>query len=97
MAIRNALTGTGGSVDPGTSLPGSGAWQGGQGTDPIQPDTSGYGWGGGSCPAIPAIDVMGATIQFDPAPLCNWLGLGSYFVMGLAALASLRIVAGKDS
>lgn len=97
VAIRNALTGTGGSVDPGTSLPGSGAWQGGQGTDPIQPDTSGYGWGGGSCPAIPAIDVMGATIQFDPAPLCNWLGLGSYFVMGLAALASLRIVAGKDS
>lgn len=97
VAIRNALTGTGGSVDPGTSLPGSGAWQGGQGTDPIQPDTSGYGWGGGSCPAIPAIDVMGATIQFDPAPLCNWLGLGSYFVMGLAALASLRIVAGKES
>lgn len=97
VAIRNAVTGTGGTVDPGTSLPGSGAWQGGQGTDPIQPDTSGYGWGGGSCPAIPAIDVMGATIQFDPAPLCNWLGLGSYFVMGLAALASLRIVAGKDS
>ncbi|WP_217539237.1 hypothetical protein, partial [Stenotrophomonas sp. GbtcB23] len=93
VAIRNALTGTGGTVDPGTSLPGSGAWQGGQGTDPIQPDTSGYGWGGGSCPAIPAIDVMGATIQFDPAPLCNWLSLGSYFVMGLAALASLRIVA----
>jgi len=97
VAIRNAVTGTGGSVDPGTSLPGTGAWQGGQGTDPVQPDTSGYGWGGGSCPAIPAIDVMGATIQFDPTPLCNWLGLGSYFVMGLAALASLRIVAGKES
>lgn len=97
VAIRNAVTGTGGTVDPGTSLPGSGAWQSGQGTDPIQPDTSGYGWGGGSCPAIPAIDVMGATIQFDPTPLCNWLGLGSYFVMGLAALASLRIVAGKES
>lgn len=97
VAIRNAVAGTGGTVDPGTGLPGSGAWQGGQGSDPIQPDTSGYGWGGGSCPAIPAIDVMGATIQFDPTPLCNWLGLGSYFVMGLAALASLRIVAGKDS
>lgn len=97
VAIRNALTGTGGTVDPGTSLPGSGAWQGGQPGQPTQPDTSGYGWGGGSCPAIPAIDVMGATIQFDPAPLCNWLSLGSYFVMGLAALASLRIVATKDA
>lgn len=97
VAIRNALTGTGGTVDPGTSLPGSGAWQGGQTGQPTQPDTSGYGWGGGSCPAIPAIDVMGATIQFDPAPLCNWLSLGSYFVMGLAALASLRIVATKDA
>lgn len=97
VAIRNALTGTGGTVDPGTSLPGSGAWQTGNGGQPTQPDTSGYGWGGGSCPAIPAIDVMGATIQFDPAPLCNWLSLGSYFVMGLAALASLRIVATKDA
>lgn len=96
-AIRNALTGTGGTVDPGTGLPGSGAWQGGGDGDPIQPDTSGYGWGGGSCPSIPAIDVMGATIQFDPSPLCNWLSLGSYFVMGLAALASLRIVATKDA
>lgn len=97
-AIRDALTGTSGNADPGESLPGSGAWQGGgSGSDPIEPDTSGYGWGGGSCPALPAIDVMGATIQFDPTPLCNWLSLGSYFVMGLAALASLRIVATKDA
>lgn len=97
-AIRNALTGTNGVADPGATLPGSGAWQGGQGGgDPIQPDTSGYGWGGGSCPTVPAIDVMGATIQFDPTPLCNWLRLGSFFVMGLAALGSLRIVATKDA
>jgi len=96
-AIRNALTGTGGSVDPGVSLPGSGAWMpdtpdGGPGG----PDTSGYGWGG-TCPVPPSIDVMGATIQFDVTPLCNWLSLASYFVMGIAALASLRIVATKDA
>ncbi|CAM4114134.1 hypothetical protein STLA111740_00535 [Stenotrophomonas lactitubi] len=94
-AIRDALTGTGGSVNPGT-VPGSDAWVAGTG-QPTKPDTSGYGWGGGSCPSIPAVDFMGASIQFDAAPLCSWLSLGSFFVMGLAALGSLRIVASKDS
>ncbi|MDT9580604.1 hypothetical protein RS982_04700 [Stenotrophomonas indicatrix] len=93
-AIRDALTGTGGAVNPGT-IPGSDAWV--TGTDPpIKPDTSGYGWGG-TCPSIPAVNVMGTSMQFDPTPLCNWLSLGSYFVLGLAALASLRIVATRDS
>lgn len=99
-AIRDALTGTGGTVDPGASQPGSGAWMpdtpdGGGGVG--QPDTSGYGWGGGSCPTPPAIEVMGSVIEFNVQPLCNWLSLASYFVMGLAALGSLRIVATRDA
>jgi hypothetical protein len=93
-AIRNALTGTGGSVNPGT-LPGSDAWVTGSG-QPTKPNTAGYGWSG-SCPAIPAVSFMGTSIQIDATPICNWLSLGSFFVMGLAALGSLRIVASKDS
>ncbi|WP_148045916.1 hypothetical protein [Stenotrophomonas rhizophila] len=93
-AIRNALTGTGGSVNPGT-LPGSDAWVTGTG-QPTKPNTAGYGWSG-SCPAIPAVSFMGTSIQIDATPICNWLSLGSFFVMGLAALGSLRIVATKDS
>lgn len=93
-AIRNALTGTGGSVNPGT-LPGSDAWVTGSG-QPTKPNTAGYGWSG-SCPAIPAVSFMGTSIQIDATPICNWLSLGSFFVMGLAALGSLRIVATKDS
>lgn len=93
-AIRNALTGTGGSVNPGT-LPGSDAWVTGTG-QPTKPNTAGYGWSG-SCPAIPAVSFMGTSIQIDATPICNWLSLGSFFVMGLAALGSLRIVASKDS
>lgn len=96
-AIRAALTGSGGSVDPGSSLPGSGAWvEGGMG-QPVTPDTAGYGWGGGSCPTVPAIEVMGMSFQFDTSPLCRWLSLGSYFVLGLAALGSLRIVSSRDA
>lgn len=96
-AIRAVLTGSGGSVDPGSSLPGSGAWvEGGMG-QPVTPDTAGYGWGGGSCPTVPAIEVMGMSFQFDTSPLCRWLSLGSYFVLGLAALGSLRIVSSRDA
>lgn len=95
-AIRNALTGTGGNPDYGTTSPGTGAWQGGGNTTPGTPNTAGYGWGG-SCPQPPAFEVLGQSFQFDVTPLCTWLGLGSYFVLGLAALFSLRIVASKDA
>lgn len=95
-AIRNALTGTGGNPDYGTTSPGSGAWQGGGNTTPGTPNTAGYGWGG-SCPQPPAFEVMGQSFQFDITPVCNWLGLGSYFVLGLAALISLRIVASREA
>lgn len=95
-AIRNALTGTGGNPDYGTTSPGSGAWQGGGNTTPGTPNTAGYGWGS-SCPQPPAFEVFGQSFQFDITPVCNWLGLGSYFVLGLAALISLRIVASREA
>ncbi|HDS1138502.1 TPA: hypothetical protein QDZ75_002543 [Stenotrophomonas maltophilia] len=94
-AIRDALTGTGGSVTTPADRPASDVWSPGSG-QPTRPDASGYGWGRG-CPQPPAIDVMGKTITFDITPLCRWLGLGSYFVVGLAALFCLRIIASKDA
>lgn len=94
-AIRDALTGTGGSVTTPPDRPVSDVWSPTSG-QPTRPDTSGYGWGRG-CPQPPAIEVMGQTIAFDTTPLCRWLGLGSYFVVGLAALFCLRIIASKDA
>lgn len=94
-AIRDALTGTGGSVTTPADRPASDVWSPNSG-QPTRPDASGYGWGRG-CPQPPAIEVMGRTIAFDTTPLCRWLGLGSYFVVGLAALFCLRIIASKDA
>ncbi|AUI07623.1 virulence factor TspB C-terminal domain-related protein [Stenotrophomonas maltophilia] len=94
-AIRDALTGSGGSVTTPADRPASDVWSPSSG-QPTRPDTSGYGWGRG-CPQPPAIEVMGQTIAFDITPLCRWLGLGSYFVVGLAALFCLRIIASKDA
>ncbi len=94
-AIRDALTGSGGSVTTPVDRPASDVWSPSSG-QPTRPDTSGYGWGRG-CPQPPAIEVMGQTIAFDITPLCRWLGLGSYFVVGLAALFCLRIIASRDA
>lgn len=94
-AIRDALTGSGGSVTTPADRPASDVWSPNSG-QPTRPDASGYGWGRG-CPQPPAIEVMGRTIAFDTTPLCRWLGLGSYFVVGLAALFCLRIIATRDA
>ncbi|MCU1122531.1 virulence factor TspB C-terminal domain-related protein [Stenotrophomonas pavanii] len=94
-AIRDALTGTGGAVTTPADRPASDVWTPSSG-QPTRPDSSGYGWGRG-CPQPPAIEVMGQTIAFDITPLCRWLGLGSYFVVGLAALFCLRIIASRDA
>ncbi|WP_177179478.1 virulence factor TspB C-terminal domain-related protein [Stenotrophomonas maltophilia] len=94
-AIRDALTGTGGAVTTAPDRPSSDVWAPSSGT-PVKPDTGGYGWGR-TCPQPPSFEVFGNTIQINTAPLCNWLILGSYFVMGLAALASLRIIASRDA
>jgi hypothetical protein len=58
-----------------------------------EPDDSGYGFSR-TCPTIPAVQFMGNTIQFDNSVMCDWLALGGQFVLALAALASLRIMAG---
>ncbi|HDS1509254.1 virulence factor TspB C-terminal domain-related protein [Stenotrophomonas maltophilia] len=94
-AIRDALIGTGGAVTTAPDRPSSDVWAPSSGT-PVKPDTGGYGWGR-TCPQPPSFEVFGNVIQINTAPLCNWLILGSYFVMGLAALASLRIIASRDA
>lgn len=94
-AIRDALTGTGGSVTTPADRPASDVWTPSSG-QPTRPDTSGYGWAR-SCPQPPSINVFGSSIQINIAPICNWLFLGGYFVMGLAALASLRIIASREA
>ncbi|WP_442684425.1 virulence factor TspB C-terminal domain-related protein [Stenotrophomonas sp. JC08] len=94
-AIKDALTGTGGAPDIGSEGTPGDSWAGGSGggTGSGEPDVAGYGWGG-TCPTPPTIDLMGVSINLDVGPLCSWLALGSYFVLGLAALGSLRIVGG---
>lgn len=94
-AIRDALTGTGGAVSTGPDRPSSDVWAPSSG-QPVRPDTSGFGWGR-TCPQPPSIEVFGSAIQIDTGPICNWLILGGYFVMGLAALFSLRIIATRDA
>lgn len=54
-------------------------------------DRSGYGYGS-TCPTVPPISVMGTTINFNTGPLCEWVSLGSYFVLLFAGLASARII-----
>ncbi|SMR68828.1 hypothetical protein SAMN05518671_3901 [Stenotrophomonas lactitubi] len=94
-AIRDALTGSGGAVTTAPDRPSSDVWSRSSGT-PVKPNTSGYGWGR-TCPQPPSIEVFGNSIQINTAPVCNWLILGGYFVMGLAALFSLRIIATRDA
>lgn len=71
-------------------------WGDGTGSpgDDFQPDGSGFGYSS-SCPTFPVVNVMGTTLDFNNGPLCDWLALGGQLVLILAALASLRIVAGS--
>lgn len=71
-------------------------WGGGTGSpgDDFQPDGSGFGYSS-SCPTFPVVNVMGTSLDFNNGPLCDWLALGGQLVLILAALASLRIVAGS--
>jgi hypothetical protein len=94
--IIEALTGPGAGHVPdqaGTAgMPDDGGL--GQGEpEEFEPDDSGFGWGGGSCPTIPAINVMGQSVSFDLQPMCQWFQLGGMFVLLLAGLASMKIAA----
>lgn len=94
-AIKEALTGSSqGDAGPEGS-PGDGWQSGGEGEgEEYLPDGSGYGYGS-SCPTMPPLSIYGTTINIDIGPLCQWVGLGGNIVFALAALASLRIVAGR--
>ena len=59
-------------------------------------NTEGFGWSR-SCPAAPTIDLMGQSVTFDIGPFCNWMALGGWLVMIMAALLSLRIMASAGS
>jgi hypothetical protein len=59
-------------------------------------DDGGLGWGR-SCPSLPVVQVMGATLDFNAVAggkMCDWMQLGGQFVLILAAAASLRIMVG---
>jgi len=69
----------------------------GPGDDEIdipEPDASGYGYSR-TCPTPPSVTLPnGAVVNFDLAPLCQWVGLAGSLVLILAGLVSLRIVSG---
>lgn len=67
---------------------------GGQPGDEYEPDGSGFGYNS-SCPTFPTVNVFGTSLDFNTGPLCDWLALGGQLVLILAALASMRIVAGS--
>ncbi|MGH8075957.1 MAG: virulence factor TspB C-terminal domain-related protein [Lysobacter sp.] len=54
-------------------------------------DQAGFGWGN-SCPIIPTVSVMGKTIDFNTGPFCDWMHLGGWFVLLMAALACLKML-----
>ena len=76
-------------------MPGGDAFEFGD-TEIPEPDTSGMGYGS-SCPSPPSFTVYGQTISINLTPMCNWVGLAGNLVLILAALASMRIVAGSTA
>jgi len=94
-------TGPGGPSNPNGEVDGSdsigadgdpdGHWA--SGDEDHEPDDSGYGWAR-SCPNLPSVQFMEATINFNDhaGPICSFLGLGGVLVLVLASVASLRIV-----
>ena len=73
---------------------GGGSGGGGPGTGEL--DDTGLGWGR-SCPALPVVNFMGTSINFNDAiggSLCDWIALGGQILLILAALLSLRILTG---
>jgi hypothetical protein len=93
-AIKNALTGSQ-LVDGGPEGTPDGAFSDNP-SDPDELDDSGFGFSR-SCPQIPAVSVMGQTINFDISIMCSWVALGGQFVLIIAALVSLRILSSGSS
>lgn len=100
MGVVDAFAGEG---DPDGIFTDESANNGGQGGAPGgtgELDTSGFGWSR-SCPSLPTISFMGATLDFNAAgaggAMCNWFQLAGQIVLILSALLSLRILASGTS
>lgn len=61
-------------------------------------DASGLGFTRG-CPNLPSVTVLGTTVDFNSAgvPLCDWMRLGGQFVLIIAAVVAVRILASGGS
>lgn len=95
-ALESAL-GVNGEGEPGDAFTdgSEGGQEGGvPGADGL--DDSGFGWSR-SCPSPPSIDLMGQSITINLGPFCNWMALGGWLVMIMAALLSLRIMSSAGS
>lgn len=78
----------GGDDGLGNGFAEEGTPQGGEGLD-----DEGLGFDR-SCPTMPPVTVFATTVTFDNSVMCDWLALGGQLVLVLAALASIRILAG---
>lgn len=56
-------------------------------------NTTGYGWSR-TCPQMPIVEVLGATVDFNRPFLCDWMQLGGWFVLLIGQIVGLRILAG---
>jgi len=55
-------------------------------------DSSGFLGGSRSCPELPVLDVMGATMDFNVPHLCTFFEIGAGLVLLFAAVVGLRII-----
>jgi hypothetical protein len=77
--------------DDGTALLGTMSNDQEYGADGV--DDAGYGLSR-TCPYIPTVDVLGAHLDFNLPKVCDWIKVGGQFVLVLAALFSLKVLAG---
>jgi len=57
-------------------------------------DDSGFFGGARSCPAMPVIEVMGSTLDFNNENVCLYFEIGAALVLLIASIGGLRIIAG---
>lgn len=58
------------------------------------PDDTGLGYTR-TCPNLPTVEVLGQSVDFDAVAggkLCDWIQLGGYFVLLIAAMGSARLL-----
>nr|AOH36961.1 hypothetical protein BGP89_11855 [Luteimonas sp. JM171] len=92
-AVDGASGTTGDGGDPGQAFTDGSENAGEVGDGDL--DTEGLGFGT-SCPALPSINVLGTTLDFNTIGprMCDWMTLAGYIVLVISSLLSLRILAG---